>query len=579
MTGPIQTPASQESFIVADCGSINTSAALFDVAAGSYRLIARASVPTTAAPPHSDVSQGVQQAISRISEITGRELLNERGMLIRPARSAGRGVDHFAAVVSAAPPLSALLVGLYDDVSLASARRALSSSYVFEEDSFSPTDPRSEQAKIRSIIDKQPDLIFLVGGTDGGAEHRLMDLVETTSLGVDLLSKMKRPHVLFAGNINLRERVRHALGDHAEVVMADNIRPDLATEKLDDATGTLAKLYDKLRVDNLPGIQNVRDWSSYPLVPTAQSFATIARYLAALQKARVLGIDLGSSSTTAVMADPNRTSLTIRSDISMGRPAADMSLRIDPGSVADWMPSEMDLAEIRNFMANKALMPQTVPMTGLELHLEQAIARAIIQRIVADARDKWGNTPTDGPPFSLLLARGGAFANTARPGQAVLMLLDAVQPTGLFSIALDKHGVLPALGALAEHDPLAVVQALEGGVLTPMGWVVAPTGQGKLGQKALTVTMESQEVKGLEIEVAYGSLEVLPLPTGQTAEVTLKPERRFDIGFGAGQEKKVTLHGGEVGVVVDARGRPLEFQRDGLARSELVRQWLWDVGG
>jgi len=159
------------------------------------------------------------------------------------------------------------------------------------------------------------------------------------------------------------------------------------------------------------------------------------------------------------------------------------------------------------------------------------------------------------------------------------MLLDAVQPSGLFSIALDKHGVLPALGALAEHDPLAVVQALEGGVLTPMGWVIAPTGHGKLGQKALTVTMESEEVKGLEIEVAYGSLEVLPLPTGQTADVTLKPERRFDIGFGPGQEKKVTLHGGEVGVVVDARGRPLEFAREGLARHELVRQWLWDVGG
>jgi hypothetical protein len=579
MTAPLRTPASQESFVVADCGSINTSVALFDVAAGSYRLIARASVPTTSGPPHADVSKGIQQAIGRISEITGRELLNDRGMLIRPARSAGRGVDHFAAVVSAAPPLSTLLVGLYDDVSLASARRALSGSYVYEIDSFSPADERSEQAKIRAILEQQPDLIFLVGGTDGGAEHRLMNLVETVSLGVDLLSHSKRPNVLFAGNINLRERVRHAFGDHAIVSMADNIRPDLGTETLDHATTVLGELYDKVKLNSLPGIQNVREWSSYPLVPTAYSFSTITRYLSALQKSRVLGLDLGSSSSTAIIADRNRTILTIRADLGTGRPAQGLISAIDPESVAGWMPSEMNKADIRNFVANKALNPQTVPMTGMELHLEQAVARAITEVIVDEARAKWGQSDSDGASFGLILARGGPFANTARPGQAVLMLLDAVRPTGIFSIALDEHGVLPALGALAEHDPLAVVQALEGGVLTPMGWVVAPTGRGKIGQKALSLTMQSQEIKGLEIEVAYGSLEVLPLTTGQTAEVTLRPERKFDIGFGPGQEKTVTLHGGEVGLVVDARGRPLEVEREGLARHELVRQWLWDVGG
>jgi hypothetical protein len=578
MSSPDQPTVTQESFIVADCGSTNTTAALFDVAAGSYRLIARASVLTTAAPPHLDVGKGVRQAISHISEVSGRELLNERGILIRPARTVGKGVDHFAAVVSAAPPLTALLVGLDDQVSLASARRALSSSYVREIDSFSPADPRGELAQIFTLLQKQPDLIFLVGGTDGGAEQRLMDLVETVSLGTELLSHVKRPRVLFAGNINLREQVRHAMGNSAEVHVADNIRPSLEKEQLDSASEMLRVLYDKVKVNGLAGIRALREWDNYPLIPTAHAFATITRYFAALQKAPVLGVDLGSNSSSVIVASPEQAQLTVRSDLGMGRPVDNLLAQVGPKSIAAWLPTEVERAEIRNYVANKKLFPQTVPMTGIELHLEQAIAREVVRYTMHDAAETWAQSGEKLPAFKLILLRGGVFANTSRPGQSVLMLLDAIQPAGLFSVVVDQYGVLPALGALAANDPLAVVQALEGGVLTPLGWVVAPMGHGKLGKKALTISMESKQIRRLEVEVAFGSIEVLPLPQGQSAEVTLQPERRFDIGFGPGQGMKLNLHGGAVGLVVDARGRPLDFQRDGTARHDLMRQWLWDVG-
>ena len=106
-----------DSFLVADCGSIHTTVVLFDMVGGAYRLIARAAVPTTAHGPWFDVAQGVQQAISRISEITGRKLLSEQGRLIRPVRADGSGVDHFAAVASAAQPLD-VLDWVIDDIDL-----------------------------------------------------------------------------------------------------------------------------------------------------------------------------------------------------------------------------------------------------------------------------------------------------------------------------------------------------------------------------------------------------------------------------------------------------------------------------
>ncbi len=91
--------------------------------------------------------------------------------------------------------------------------------------------------------------------------------------------------------------------------------------------------------------------------------------------------------------------------------------------------------------------------------------------------------------------------------------------------------------------------------------------------------LQIEQGRQLEIEVEYGTLEVLPMTPGQSMEVSLQPERRFDIGFGPGEGKTVTLQGGSVGLVVDARGRPVAFPQDADDRIDLVRQWLWDVGG
>lgn len=83
-----------------------------------------------------------------------------------------------------------------------------------------------------------------------------------------------------------------------------------------------------------------------------------------------------------------------------------------------------------------------------------------------------------------------------------------------------------------------------------------------------------------EGEIEFGKIEVFPIPPGQEAKVTVKPTGRFDIGFGSGQGKTLTLKGGAVGgLVIDARGRPLTLPRDAEDRRSLMRKWQWDLGG
>jgi hypothetical protein len=70
----------------------------------------------------------------------------------------------------------------------------------------------------------------------------------------------------------------------------------------------------------------------------------------------------------------------------------------------------------------------------------------------------------------------------------------------------------------------------------------------------------------LEGVIAVGDLLLVPLATNQEAVIELTPAKGFD--FGAGNGKKVTrrIRGGVVGVVLDARGRPITIAQDEGAR-------------
>jgi hypothetical protein len=576
MTSEESTPFEQQSLLVADCGHTNTTAALFDVVEGSYRLIARATVPTSTGRPWFDVSQGVRQAIQQIVRITGRELFYEHGVLITPQRTDGSGVDQFTAVISAAAPLETLLVGLFEDVSLASARRAMRGTYAREANHFSLADNLTEQERVTAIMQNPPELIFLVGGTDGGADKRLLRLVEAVDVGLEMLFDSHRPAVLYAGNRALQEQVQSLLSDKGAIFIAANVRPSLEIEQTAEAAQVMDTLYQDIKIRRMPGVRPLLEWSGQSVMPTAQAFAAGIRYLSAMQEGPVLGIDLGSDSLTLVAADAQDLKLSVRSDWGMGRPLANLLNHIEPEAVAQWLSFEMETADIRDFIINKSLFPQTIPATETDLHLEQAIVREMLRCAAQETIADWGWKSL--PLMKMIVVRGGTFVNTPRLGQVALMLLDALQPTGIFALALDRYGILPGLGAIAAQNPLLPVQALNSTSFVHLGHVIAPVGKASPGRKVMHITVESEEGRRLlEDERAFGTLDVLPLETGQMVKVTVKPQRGFDIGLGSGKGTTMTFPIGTGGLMIDARGRPLRLPNDEVARHTLIRQWLMDM--
>ncbi len=582
MMPKIPEPENPDSYLIADVGRLTTTVVLLDVVGTSYRLIARATAPTTAVAPWSDITTGVNQAIRQITRSTGRKLVNERGYLIQPAQQNGAGIDHFGLVTSAGLPLRTLLAGLYEDVSLISARKALGTIYYEEVETLSLADTRDEAEQVTAVIEAKPDVTFITGGTDGGAEARLMQLMDVINLGLQVSHTAQRPQIIYAGNINLREPVRQLFSNKANVHVANNVRPTLDSEQLNDAAHIVTNLYEELKIQTLPGVQELLDWSSFPVQATARAFARISQYFAALQNQRILGVDLGSNSVSFILADPADEQISVQSDLGMGQPIRNLLDKITPETISQWVPGEVSAADTADFILNKSIHPQTIPMTELDLNLEQAAAREILRCALAKTAENWGwdfNGPQPAPPpFGLLLARGSLLANSPRPGQAMLMLLDALQPAGAFSVAVDQYGVLPALGLLASHAPEVAVQVLEAGVLSDLGWVIAPSGKGQLGKTAVKVSIETT---GMEGEVEFGKIEIFPIPPGQLVEVTVQPTGKLDIGFGPGQgRQKMKIYGGIVGgLVIDARGRPLTLPSDEEERRTLMRKWLWDMGG
>lgn len=576
-----------DSMLVVDVGSVNTRATLFDLVDSRYRFVAGGTAPTTAGAPYMDVREGVNQAIGRLQTITGRTLLGENGLLIMPM-SGGVGVDKFAATISAGPPLKIVLVGLLEDVSLDSVRRLAATTYGEVLDTISLNDRRKTENRIDAIIKVRPDLVLVAGGTEGGASQTVLKLLDAVGLASYLLPELQRPEILFAGNAALQNEVETRLKGITNLHFAPNIRPMLEVEQLETAHWQIAHLYGRLRNRQMQGVLDLENMANGALLPTATAFGRMTRLLSKLSKTRkgVLGIDIGASSTTLAAAFGDTLSLRLFPEFGLGAPAARMLEYIPVNEISRWLPLPISASYLREFLYNKSLYPASIPISAEELAVEEATARTILRHAMNMTSDYFlANQPItipgQMPVFEPILASGSVFSNAPSLGHALLTILDGLQPVGITTITLDKSHLAAALGTAASINPLLAVQILESNAFVNLATVISPIGQARTGVTVLRARL-IQESSGRESvhEIKQGSVEVLPLAPGQIARIQLTPFHRYDLGLGGpGRGGTVRAMGSALGVVIDARGRPIRLPEDVTRRQETLKKWLWTLGG
>jgi hypothetical protein len=576
-----------ESMLVIDVGSINTRALLFDVVDGHYRFLAAGQAATTAAAPYSDIGEGVQRAIDHLQAITGRTLVDGGDNLIMPAKVDGSGIDAFVATMSAGPALNILAVGLLEDVSLESACRLATTTYCNTLETISLNDRRKTEARIDLIMKLRPDMIIVVGGTEGGASQSVLKLLEAVGLACYLTSESQRPEVLYAGNQQLRDEVEENISNLTHLHFAPNVRPTLEDEQLDAAQVEVAKIFSHVRARGITGVQELNDWARGDLSPTSAALGRLVRFLSKTYASSkgVLGVDIGASALTLSASFGGDLIMGVYPQLGLGAGVYKILEQVRLEEVSQWLHMDIPPVYLRDYIYNKALRPDSLPYTQEDLAIEQALARVAmrlgVRRISSGfPRDVafWGTGLL--PWLEPILATGSVLTQAPGLAQTMLMLLDGLQPTGITTIVLDQNHLAAALGAAAARNAILAVQVLDSNTFLYLGTVIAPVGRARAGTPILKVKMVYASGHETTLEVKQGSLEVLPLPVGQTARLHLQPLHRFDVGMGGpGRSGKLGVHGGALGVVIDARGRPLNLPDQPARRFELFKKWLWALGG
>jgi len=566
-----------------DVGSVHTRAALFDIVEGRARFLAAGRAFTSAGAPLFDASEGMRSAIDQVEQISGRLLIAEDGRPVIPGNRQGHGVDYMASTLSIAPPLKTVVVGLLDQVSLASVTNLAKTAYTRIVASIGLNNAHKPEEYIGIIQNSRPDLILIAGGTDKGASQSVLRLVNMIGMALYLLPEESRPEVVFAGNSALAKQVERFIKPLTTIHLAPNIRPALTTERLGPAQSLLMDTFRNVHINRVAGLAEISSWSGNNLTPTAHALGRTTRFISKIvpgaNRSGVLAIDVGASSTTVAASFDGDLRLRVFSDLGMGEGLAGILERSQMEDVVKWIPGEVSTSYILDYIQNKIIYPGTLPVTPRDLYLEQALAREVMTRAIREALPSF---PKDAnrveqntlPTFDPIVVSGGVLTNAPSPAHSLLMILDSLQPTGIQRILLDINHLAPGLGAAASVVPGLVSQLiLDPTVLLNLGFVISPLVRAREGTSVLRIRVQYQSGYESIVNVHQGNIQLIPIPVGQKARVFIDPLHRANIGFGPGKGTSIQVVGGLFGLVVDARGRPLEIPEDTTTRRNLLLKW------
>ena len=562
------------SVLAADFGSVQTRVVLLDVVDGEYRLVGRGAGITSAGYPINDVSVGLQRIISQMAQIGQRRLLDDSGQVITPEDNQRRGVDYFLTTASLGRPMTAVMVGLVPDMSLLSGLRAISGAYIEPVAEIHLRDEASEEERLNKVVLNQPDLVFISGGTDSGAETALLELLDTVRLGVHLIERARRPAVVYAGNPALTERVEAMFsGVTPLLLMAENVLPRVNNEALESVQQELGKVYDDYRERQSEGFAEVRDTSTSGILPTAQSYGLLADYLMQSRGGNVLAVDIGSTSSVLVGAFNGDVTTRISTTRGVGHSAQTLYDDIGADAIQAWLPFYPVRGELVNYALNRSLRPAAIPMSVRDLYLEQAFMRAALLQQVQEIRPSLrGVRPADPLQVDIILAGGAPLTGSGHPLLNLLLLADCLQPAGITEVKTDPNGLIPAMGTLARYSPEAVVQLLDGDNLTHPGSIISFEGTPEFNQPVAEMTITTPDNEEFTHTLDGGHVWSLPLSGDATLHFDIRCKGGMRLG--GKRRQKITLRGGSGGLLFDARGRAVQPGETPAIRAERLPMWI-----
>jgi hypothetical protein len=571
-----------------DLGSVNTRASIMGVEDEKFRLLGCESAITSLGQGL-NLGTGAGDAMRQLQKRSNHILLEKSGKLLMPSISAGKGVDRVALTTSVGPFPRTILLGLSDSGSLQAGRNLVDALPLLLEASYRMDELVDEPQIISKLVHARPEIIILTGGEDAGAEDALIRWIEVLRIFYSLLPISIKPIMLYAGNPQLEAQVRRRLEPLTKLHISANLQPRVGELDLVPAKAILNKEIFRFLKNKLPGMAALSAYCKDLEGTKAFGLDRMVRYLslksssnqASYKHAGVMALDVGSENTLISAGSGGQSGTVVKSYW--------RSKVIDQNEdllefVQRWTELAIPTQKINQFLCHYALNPWIVPENRMELAILQAFTRFRLKNIVRKLSLNYPWVHFENQKglrtyFDPIIASGSVLSSAPNPSQCMLMLLDGLQPWGITTVVIDKHHLLPLLGIIAEADPVLPVQVLEADVFETLGTVVTAVSDVSMGKTLLTVRVTTDSGKDYSLDVVQGELRHLVIPKGVSAVLEFQPTPRTDIGFGSyGLGGQLRVTGSVVGVVIDARGRPIRLPADNDARVEQLQRWQWMLG-
>ena len=577
-----------QSIVATDCGSTTTKAILIERQPdGIYRLVARGEAPTTVEAPFDDVTVGVANAVRELEELTGKSFLDTNG---RPTASE---THLYLSTSSAGGGLQMTVAGVVKEMSAESAERAALGAGAIIMDTLAVNDGRKDHEKVERIRALRPDMILMSGGTDDGnivpQVQEIAEILRSADPKPRLGIGLKLP-VIFAGSKLMRDAVTETLGDTVDLRIVDNLRPSLDRENLPPAREEIHELFLEHVMQQAPGYSKLKTWTSSDIMSTPLAVGKIMETIARERRINVLGVDIGGATTDVFSVFKGIYNRTVSANLGMSYSICNVLTEAGLENIKRWLPFDLGDSYIRNQLRNKMIRPTTIPQDLKDLQIEQAAAREALRLAfehhkslaremvgVQQTRDigeifeqsAGGKTLVDMFSLDMVIGSGGVLAHAPEFAQTCIMMMDAYAPEGMTTLAKDSIFMMPQLGVLSVLLPEAATQVFERDCLIRLADCIAPVGTAKEGEPCCIFVFKEKTH-----DIKFGQLVLLPLEQGEKATIECRPAKNFDLGQGKGKNVTFNVQGGEVGLILDCRGRPIAIPDQDAARATKMREWL-----
>ncbi|MEA3475467.1 MAG: glutamate mutase L, partial [Candidatus Cloacimonadota bacterium] len=431
----------------------------------------------------------------------------------------------------------------------------------------------------------RPDIILFAGGTDGGNISSIVRLGELISLAnpkPKFGEKTKIP-LVYAGNKNAQSFIKSLFSNQFDLHIVPNLRPTLKEENLSPAQKKIHQLFMDNVMEQAPGYGDVKKFVYDAIIPTPSGVIKTLKLISKKLNQNVMAVDIGGATTDIFSNILGRYYRTVSANYGMSYSISNVMADTGFENIKRWLPNEMSENYIRNYISNKMLYPAYIPKDNYQLAIEHSAAREAIRMAKKHHMKMHFNTVKVGflnklkerdfdkfveifyiekmndkrkfhqKDINIMIGAGGIISNSPNIRQALICVVDGLNPQGITEIWRDNHFISPHLGKLSDIDPDLALTLLEKECYQKIALVIKPIYKKmKEDQKVLSITIKSKEN---EIKYSINSNEVkfIPNEKNEKNQIEIKLEKGFYL---QNSEGKISLTS-ELPILIDTRKKEL----------------------